>query len=200
MSIAAVILAAGQSRRFGKANKLTAELDGRPVAAYALEAAAKSRCDGIVLVVPPDHGELLNALRTDGAASFATAVNEEAATGMASSIRAGIAALPGTVAGALLMLADMPHITPGLIDLLIEAFEASGGTAIVFPETHDGARGHPVIFPAQLFDELKQLKGDVGARPVIEAHADLLCPLAVQTDAVIEDIDTPQDLERATEA
>lgn len=193
MSVVAVILAAGRSARFGPDNKLTALLHGKPLIAHALEAVGKSRCDGIVVVVAPGDEAVL--LAAEG--HWLTVINHEASTGIASSIRAGIAALPPAVTGALIMLADMPWIDAGIIDRLIAAFNASGGSAIVFPQTSDGTRGHPVLFPASLFPELQSLGGDTGARTIIDAYAGLASPVACDSQAILKDVDTPDDLEWA---
>lgn len=191
MTVVAIILAAGKSARFGDGNKLAADFEGTPVIARVIEAAETSKCAGTILVVPPDNAHLLKAA---GAGSWLTVVNKEAPTGIASSIRAGIASLPPSVTGVLIMLGDMPWIDSTLIDRLIIAFEESNATAIVFPEAPDGRRGHPVVFPASLFPDLLALQGDSGARSVIDAHPDLHHPLTAATDAIFKDIDTPDDL------
>ena len=94
--------------------------------------------------------------------------NPDYGSGLASSLKTGVRALPADADGALVMLGDMPDVAAADLDRLIAAFVASGGTAIV-RATHDGRRGNPVILPRALFPDVAQLEGDTGARHIVEA-------------------------------
>ena len=119
--------------------------------------------------------------------------NPDYAEGLGTSVARGISGLPADVDGALVALGDMPRLAPAEIDKLIAAFNPLEGRAICVP-THAGRRGNPVLWARQLFAEMTELGGDTGARPLMERHADLLCEVAMPSDAVLLDLDTPEAL------
>ena len=185
--IAAVILAAGRSTRMGPANKLLADLNGKPLVRWVAEAALASQTRPVLAVVGHQTAEVKAAL----AGLDVTLVdNPDYATGLASSLKAGIRALPQTIDGALVLLGDMPRITAAHIDRLIAA-SASG--RIIVP-MHEGQRGNPVLWPARYFPELLALEGDAGAKPLLTTHAADIHEVDLGTDAIFLDIDTPDAL------
>ena len=125
--------------------------------------------------------------------------NPQFADGLASSLVAGIGAVPETSDGAVVMLGDMPLVSPALIDQLIAAFAPQDGRSICVP-FHNGRRGNPVLWASSFFDELRSLKGDVGARHLIGDHAEDLVEVDVGSDAIFTDIDTPEALEALRES
>jgi molybdenum cofactor cytidylyltransferase len=112
---------------------------------------------------------------------------------MSTSLRAGLTALPGTIAGALVCLGDMPLVTPAVLDRLIAAFNPDEGRSICMP-TWNGKRGNPVLWDRRFFGEMADLAGDVGAKHLIGEHAELVAEVAMPDDAVLTDIDTPEAL------
>ncbi len=121
--IAAIILAAGLSSRFGagpEETKLVVPLWGKPLVRNVAEAALASRARPIIVVTGHAAAQVEAALKNRDL-SFIS--NPDYRTGLASSLKAGIAALPETAAGALILLADMPCVSVSLIDRLIQAFE-----------------------------------------------------------------------------
>jgi molybdenum cofactor cytidylyltransferase len=186
--IAAVILAAGKSSRMGS-NKLVLEINGRPMLRHVAEAAIASRARPVVAVLGNDSAAVATTLE---GLDIVLLENPDFRDGLSASIRIGIAALPETVAGALILLGDMPAISPGLIDRVIEAFDGSGGSICV--ATHNTQRGHPVLFARRYFPEFLKLEGDVGARGVIETHADYVLEIETEDDGPLVDIDTPDAL------
>jgi CTP:molybdopterin cytidylyltransferase MocA len=116
------------------------------------------------------------------------------AEGMAASLRAGLAAMPDRLAGVMILPADMPEIDAPDLRALIDAFRADPG--IWQATAEDGTPGHPVLFPADLLDELRIVKGDRGGRAVIEAHPDRLKQLALPGRRALIDLDTPEDWAR----
>ncbi len=113
--------------------------------------------------------------------------------GLGRSLAAGVAALAGSADAALICLADMPRVRPEDLDALIAAFQSSGGRAICVP-THAGQRGNPVLWPSRFFAELEALRGDVGARSLVDAHARDVRFVPVEGAGVTFDIDTPEEL------
>ena len=121
--------------------------------------------------------------------------NPDFALGLSSSLKAGIRALPKAVAGALVLLGDMPRIEAAHLDAMLAAFASGMGEAIVVP-MHEGRRGNPVLWPAALFREMLALEGDVGARRLMVRHASRVHEIDLGTDAVLMDVDTPEVLAR----
>lgn len=194
MKIAAIIVAAGRSSRFGDGNKLVAHLNGRPLISYAVAAAAASPVDDIVLVIAPDGAAIAGAA---GNGRWRTVVNAQASAGLSSSIQTGLSALPAGIGGALIMLADMPGVTSELIAKLCDAFREREGRAIVFPQTANGRQGNPVLWPRALFADLKTITGDAGGKAILDAHPDLQHSITISGDAARFDVDTADDLARA---
>jgi molybdenum cofactor cytidylyltransferase len=188
--IAAVILAAGRSSRMGTANKLLAEVDGLPVVRRAVEVALASAARQVIVVTGHEQGKVQAALR---GCKVTFAHNANFAAGMSSSLQVGLAALPDNVDGALVCLADMPLVTAAALDRLIAAYNPLEGRAICVP-TWNGKRGNPVLWDRRFFVEMAELAGDVGAKHLIGAHAELVAEVPMPDDAVLTDIDTPDAL------
>ena len=119
--------------------------------------------------------------------------NPRFADGLSTSLQAGIAALPGDCDGALVLLGDMPGITPGLIDRTIAAFDPAQGRAICVA-ARGGKRGHPVLWGRQFFGEIESLAGDTGAQSLLARHAAQTGEIEAADDAPFTDIDTPEAL------
>ncbi|WP_159586587.1 NTP transferase domain-containing protein [Chelativorans xinjiangense] len=188
----AVLLAAGQSRRMGAENKLLADFAGKTLVRRAAERVAESRAAGAVAVLGHEAEAVSQAL---SGLDLRQVKNEDFATGLASSLKVGIRALPPSAAGALVALADMPEVTTADFDRLIEAFVAAGGRAIV-RATHGGKRGNPVILPRVLFAEVERLAGDTGARHIIESAPLEVIDVELGAAASL-DVDTPEALQAA---
>jgi CTP:molybdopterin cytidylyltransferase MocA len=120
--------------------------------------------------------------------------NPDYATGLASSLRAGIRAVPADCDGALILLGDMPRIAPEHLDRLLDAF-AAAPEAIVVP-VHEGRHGNPVLWPRRHFADLMQLEGDAGAKRLIAAHREHVREVPMGTSAIFADVDTPEELTR----
>ncbi len=192
MKVAAMILAAGASRRFGLRNKLLVPLEGKPVLAHVLALAAQS-CDRVIAVTPPDEAVMAEVTRSGAQ----IAINDAAAEGMGTSLACGIAALPDEADAALVFLGDMPWIQPTSIAALHQlAVSADGATAPVLRPRHQGQAGHPVLFRRVLFPVLKTLSGDQGARRLLAARRHDVAYADVDDPGVLGDIDTPGDLSR----
>ena len=122
--------------------------------------------------------------------------NPDFAGGLASSVKAGIAAVSDKADGAVICLGDMPLIDARLIDRLIDAFAPDRGHLIMVPVA-EGRRGNPVLWSRRFFRELMTLDGDIGARHLIAKHAEAVTEVPVEGDSAFLDIDTPQALEAA---
>jgi molybdenum cofactor cytidylyltransferase len=200
--VAAVLLAAGGASRFkaaggGDASKLVAPVAGKPLVRHSAEAALASRAAPLIVVTGHDRAAVEAAL--DGL-EVRFAHNGGHAQGLASSLRTGVAALPASAAGALILLGDMPAVTPALIDRLIAAFEARPDALAAAPSLK-GRRGNPVLLARALFPAIARLDGDEGARKLLnDAAPGQVIDIEVSGEAAILDVDTPQGLAEARRA
>ena len=186
--IVGLLLAAGGARRFGS-QKLVAQFQGRALVCHAADALA-SATDATIAVVGRDADVVRDALH--GVVSRVVQ-NHDWATGMASSVRVGIDALPHDAEAVVIALGDQPGVDPEVGRAVIARWRESG-TPIVVPRFRDG-RGHPVLFAREVFDELRSLVGDAGARGVIERAPERVSEVVIDS-TVPSDIDTPEDLDR----
>jgi molybdenum cofactor cytidylyltransferase len=191
--VPAIILAAGRSTRMGGPNKLLAELGGKPLVRLVAEQALASKAKGVI-VVTGHQAELVEKALAGLDVKFVR--NPDFAQGLASSVKAGVAAVPDGADGAVICLGDMPMISAALIDRLIEAFAPDRGNLIAVPVS-DGRRGNPVLWSRRFFNELMTLDGDIGARHLIAKHTEAVAEVAVEGFGAFLDIDTPQALEAA---
>ncbi len=184
--IAGLLLAAGRSARFG-GDKLLAPLHGRALLTWSAAAIAPA-VDVLYVVVPPADPARIAAL--DGIPCVVVAHAGRDA-GMASSIRAGIAALPVEIEAVVIALGDQPFVAPEVVRRLGERWRAGRVSAVV-PAYRDG-HGHPVLFDRALFPRLSLLEGDGGARPLLDALGADLALLPVDDRRPV-DVDTPEAL------
>ncbi|MDB4944149.1 MAG: 4-diphosphocytidyl-2C-methyl-D-erythritol kinase [Labilithrix sp.] len=191
--VAAIVLAAGLSRRMGGANKLLAPIDGVPIVARTVDALLASRAAPVLVVVGHEADRVRAALAGREVVFVPNAAYEE---GLGASLRAGVEALTADVHGALVALGDMPWVKPAHVDALVAAFDPSGPHTICVP-VHDRKRGHPVLWSRRHFPEMKKLGGDVGARALLEQHAGAVLAVDVDDAAVHLDVDTPSMLAAA---
>jgi molybdenum cofactor cytidylyltransferase len=197
--VAAIILAAGRSSRFRaaggeEASKLVADFHGRRIVRVVAEAALGSRARPIVVVTGHAREEVEAALV---GLPLSFTFNPDFATGLASSLKKGLAAAPQDAAGAIILLADMPEIRSEAIDVILDALAANPDALAAAP-THNGQRGNPVLLSRALFSRVASLEGDEGARRLIgAADPARIAEVAFDDASVTLDIDTPQDLEAA---
>ena len=191
--VGAIILAAGRSTRMGGPNKLLAELSGKPLVRIVAEQALASRAKDII-VVTGHQAELVEEALNGLSVKFVR--NPDFAQGLATSVKAGIGAVPEAVDGAVICLGDMPMVSSQLIDHLIDAFAPDRGNLIAIPVS-GGRRGNPVLWSRRFFNELMTLDGDIGARHLIAKHNEVVAEVPVEGDGAFLDIDTPQGLEAA---
>jgi molybdenum cofactor cytidylyltransferase len=192
-NVAAIILAAGRSTRMGGPNKLLAELGGKTLVRIVTEQALASKAQGVIVVTGHQAEQVEQALH---GLDVKFVHNPDFAEGLASSVKAGIAAVANHADGAVICLGDMPLISAHLIDRLIEAFAPDRGNLIAVPVS-DNRRGNPVLWSRRFFNELMTLDGDIGARHLIARHSEAVAEVPVEGFGAFLDIDTPQALEAA---
>jgi len=183
-----IVLAAGSASRFGSTKQL-ALFEGQPLVARAART-AESICASRSLLITGNDWQKVAA--ASAPLQGFMVLNPKYADGIASSIAAGVRSVSAVADGVLLMLADQPLVTTEGITLLADAWHASPGS--ICASSYAGTVGPPVIFPASLFPQLIGLRGDRGAKGVIDANRDKLISVELQGAAI--DIDHPDDLGR----
>ncbi len=187
MTVAAIVLAAGASRRLGQPKQLLL-LDGETLLARTVRLACESGATPVFAVLGA-HAETIRASLQ--AAPAGILINSEWEQGIASSIHAGLHALDATAAGTLILSCDQPHLTAQHLRTLMDTFCAQSAPTIV-ASAYAGVLGVPAVFPRTAFPQLFALRGDKGARALLVNPP---CPLiAVPLPGGELDIDEPDDL------
>ncbi len=188
--VCAIVLAAGKSSRMAPANKLFVEIDGLSLLDRAVEAATGSTCVDTVVVI---GNEAARARAGLAGRKVRIVENKDFAQGLATSLRAGIAAVPADCDAAVVLLGDMPQVTAQHVNRLLAAYAPGEGRSICVA-TRVGKRGNPVLWSRSYFDEMLALDGDQGARALIRRHEDAVCEVEMDDDGVLLDLDTPEAL------
>lgn len=188
--ISAIILAAGRSSRMPDEFKLLADLHGKPLLRWVVDAALACRA-GEVLVVCGAQSERLRQAFADLPLRWVE--NPDFALGMSTSLRRGVEAVSPTASAALILLADQPLVTAQMLNQMIRRFEA-GDVRVVACRYGDWV-GTPALFHRELFEELARLEGDRGAKSVVTAHSREAAFLDFPSE-LSTDVDTQTDLER----
>jgi molybdenum cofactor cytidylyltransferase len=193
-----LLLAAGRGSRFdpdGLRSKLLAPLpDGTPVA-LASARHLLQHCARVLAVLPqhaaPPRDQHVAALvGLLAGAGCEILFSEESGAGLGHSLAAGVRATQDAT-GWLVALADMPALQPRTVALVAQACSAPDRIAV---PVYDGRRGHPVAFGSAYYDRLSALRGDSGARAVLQAHAAAVIEVPCDDPGILRDIDTEQDL------
>lgn len=186
-TVAALVLAAGQSSRMGAQNKLTTLWQGKPLLIHTMEALSRSAIDTLIVVT----GHEAETVRPLIPATAITVHNPAYATGMASSLRVGLErALEANCDGVLILLGDMPMISAEHINTMLKAFDGVSDDTIV-QATADGRPGNPVLIGSTYFRDVSGLTGDRGAREILKAHFDKIIAIEIGA-AARRDFDTPE--------
>lgn len=190
--IAAIVLAAGGSRRYGRANKLLQPLGGRPLLAWSLDAAAAMSPRRIIVVTGDDRVRIARAVRRWGTPAATIVHAPDWRCGLGASLTRGIAALRPVERAALIFLGDMPAADAGVARRMLRAL--APGRMVVRPFWR-GQAGHPVLVRAA-FARSAAIDGDRGLAPAIRELPAAARARVVGTRGSIIDIDRPADLRR----
>jgi len=183
----ALLLAAGAGRRLGLGPKALLPYRGRPLIEHALAVLRAGGCARIVVVLGAGVEEVL---ATAELGDCGVVRNADWASGMGSSLRAGLSALPADAPSALVALVDTPGLTPAAVERLL----ASEGLAAA---AYGGMRGHPVLIPARYWAEAAEgAVGDAGARALFAARAGEVLLVECGDVASGDDVDTEDQWER----
>lgn len=187
-SVHAVILAAGLSSRMGSPKQL---LPYGEASVLQTVVGVLSACglEGIHAVLGHRRGEIAASLADLPVNCVENAHFRE---GMFSSVLAGMAALPDSAEGMMLVLGDQPQIRTGVVRSVLEAF-ATSGKGIVVP-VYEGRRGHPIILDLATYrPEILRADPEKGLKPVVRGHPDDTLELPVDDPGILRDIDTRAD-------
>ncbi len=188
--IAAVVLAAGKSSRMGT-NKMLASFHDQPMIRTTVTKVLQSCVDETIVVTGNEPDKLQEALN---GLNVRLIHNPHFAEGLATSLRQGLQAIADTADAVVICLGDMPLVEPTIIDRLIAAFNPTEHRTLVVP-TYLGQFGNPVLWGREHFVKLMALEGDRGARSLIEQFRPDAVEIDAGSDAVLRDVDTPENLQ-----
>lgn len=198
--VAAVVLAAGQAKRFGQLKQVL-PWQGRPLVAHVVRQALGCPDIGCVLVTAGAQGDLVEAAVREYRDAIELVEVPNWAEGQSRSVCSGLAAAeektPGSLSAVLFLLADQPSVTPALLSALIQRHRET--LAPVVAPRYEGKRGNPVLFGRRTFAEFQSLEGDAGARGIIRAHEEEIAWVDWPNGDILKDIDTPDDYAAAHE-
>ncbi len=187
--VAAIVLAAGDSRRMGKANKLLAKFSGTPLIRHVVERVLLSDVCHVAVVTGHESADVSNTLRD---LAVETVYNGDYVQGMGGSVACGVQSLSYDIEGALICLGDMPWVGPQAINEIIACLDPENGADICVP-VFKGQRGNPVLWGRRFFPELSALVGKTGGRQLLARFADHVREIETASRGVLMDIDTPED-------
>jgi molybdenum cofactor cytidylyltransferase len=188
--VLALVLAAGQGRRFGSDKRRALLADGTPLLVATLLQAQRQFARVFVLLRGTDDAQ---ALGVPPGVEVLRCADADAEQGMGHSLAAGVSALQAHPSSAIaVLLGDMPWLSAGTLALLLEH---AGPQRIVFP-VYQGQRGHPVLFGRQFYPQLQQLRGDSGAKALLLNQPQACVAVPVDDPGVLCDVDSPAALLR----
>lgn len=187
--VTVVLLAAGESRRFGGSKQLH-PLAGMTLVRRMAEKALACRAGRKIAVLGARRGELAAEL---AGLAIELVDNENFAAGQSTSVRAGLAAAGGAAA-ILFLPVDMPFLRVATLDRIIAAWEEAEVKPAAVVPLYGGQRGAPVLVDRRLFPEIAGLEGDQGARVLLGRYAAELIELPVADAGESHDIDSKDDL------
>lgn len=196
--IAAIVLAAGESRRMGGQNKLLLPLGEKTFIERVVETILDSRADQVIVVLGHQAERVqakLEGLDVD------VVTNPRYREGMTTSIHAGVRAASSEVDGFMICLSDLPLIEAEELNRLIEAFNRGVGEdagKIVVP-VFQGQRGNPVLFPALYRPDILAHRGLMGCRGIVKQNPERVMEVEMPTDHVLHDVDTQEAYQRLVE-
>jgi molybdenum cofactor cytidylyltransferase len=191
---AGIILAAGASTRFGQPKQLM-RLKNKYLIEWVLDAALNSRLERVVLVLGDSHQKILQALDPISQHSkLQIEINQQVKKGQSHSLRVGLSKVKHAFSAVMFLRGDQPMLSATTINTLLEKFWAASKDICV--PTYSGKRGTPTLFSRRFYTPLMNLKGDIGARQLIDENPDHVLTVEIDDPLCFFDIDTQQDFEK----
>jgi molybdenum cofactor cytidylyltransferase len=188
--VAAIVLAAGASTRYGQPKQLLA-VGGKTMLQHVVDVVLASPVDQTIVVLGHRASEMGATLEGTPAD---VVINEEWEAGLSTSVQAGLRAVRPDVQAALFVLADQPALTLEIIAALLERYRETGAPIVV--PTYRGKRGNPALFDRSLFAELMEVRDDQGGRQIVGRYGDRTERVEAGSEAVLIDVDTEEDYHR----
>lgn len=187
-AVTGIILAAGTSTRMGR-DKLSLPFRDKPLVQHVINAARDSLLESVLVVLPEDS-DLESKLDLTGCN---VVYSTQRTKGQAESLKTGIRNLSEGIQGAMVLLGDLPLLTPGVINHLIWSFSQEPRNWIV--PMQEGMRGNPITIPQQWFEKVLELEGDTGARPLLATPRLPIRLVKINEIGPFIDVDTEQQYE-----
>ncbi|MCS6804585.1 MAG: nucleotidyltransferase family protein [Acidobacteriota bacterium] len=188
--ITAILLAAGESRRMGQLKQLL-PFGSKTVIETCLDALLASKADHVMVVLGHRADEIGQRLES---LPVTRVINPDYRQGMSSSVKAGVRRLPPETQAVMIALVDQPLVPSSIMDEIMDAYR-SADKKIVVPE-FQGRSGHPIVIDLAYRDEILAVNPQAGLRELIYRHWDDVLKLPVQTEAVIDNMNTWDDYQR----
>ena len=185
-----IILAAGQSKRMLKDNKLLIKINKQSMIDKMVSTSLNSSADSTVVVLGYQSDIIQEIIQNK---EIITIVNKDYKKGLSSSLQCGISALPDDCDAAIIILADMPNIESKIINSLINNFNPQKNKSIIIP-TFNGKKGNPILLDRKYFPDIISVKGDKGAKDIIVNNKNSILEIPQKNSSVLNDIDTKEDL------
>lgn len=193
--VAGIVLAGGASSRMGRTKALLPSGDGRTFLARLVAALREGGAREVAAVLGRDAAAVEAHAVAEGIPARLVR-NPSPDRGQLSSLLVALDALTDLpLSGVVVVPVDLPLVAPATIARVITAWRSSGAP-LARPVSLDGRHGHPVVFAARLFPELRSADLSMGARQVVRAHSAEILDVAVSDEGAFEDVDTPEDYER----
>ena len=193
---AGIILAAGESIRFGKPKQLL-RLKNKYLIEWVLDAALESRLKHIILVLGHEHQRILRALGTKAQhPRLQVVVNHQYKQGQSVSLQTGLLKIRDIFPSVMFLVSDQPMLESKTIDYHLDQFWSSDKDICV--PAHQGKRGNPTIFSQKFYSQLQQIQGDMGGRKIIQSHPEFVLQIDIDNPLFFFDIDTPADFNKLT--
>ena len=192
--ITGIVLAAGSSSRLGRPKQLL-ELHGKPLLQHTIDAVAGTDLNDVVVVLGHVADEVRSAV--DMPSTMRVVINPDYQTGQASSLRVGLEAAAEESRAAVVMLGDQPGLEAQSIRAVMDEYERTGSKVV--QARYQGRAGHPVLFDRTVWDDLKSIEGDKGARDLLKEHPEWVCGVELGRQ-LPPDLDTWEDYEKLTDS
>lgn len=185
--IYAIIMAAGLSRRMGKDNKLLLDLKDKKIVEHVILTCLESNIDETIIVYSDEKVGSLGKKY-----NLKTIFNPIATQGMSTSIVRAIKQVPDSADGVIILLGDMPFVNIDTINRMINELKGKSLHEKIIVPYFNGKRGNPVVFGKKYFVQLAEIKGDKGARDIINSNKESVIRLEIKENKENIDIDTKE--------
>jgi molybdenum cofactor cytidylyltransferase len=191
---AGIILAAGESKRFGRPKQLL-QLKDRCLVEWVLDAALASELSRIILVLGHAREKIQKALGEKlRHAKLQTEINPNYQKGQSHSLQIGLSSVINSFPAVMFLLADQPLVDAATINCLLHKFWSEEKDICV--PVFRGRRGNPSIFSEKFYKHIMKIRGDTGARQIIKTHPERVLEIEIKNPLLFSDVDTPEDLEK----